>query len=248
MADRELRKMSRAELIEIIYALQQNEKTLRAEKENLQVRLEDRLVRMESAGSIAEATLSLNHIFEDAQKAADQYLASVKENCGKKLDSVNTVETKEMISAAQTQAEEMMSNAQTKSKEILFSAQTQAEGMISNAQTQSEGILSSAQTQSEEILYSAQTQAEKIISEAKAQSEEILSNAQAQSEEILSVAHTQAQEDLAHAEEAWQKLERKSEAFKNQRRQFLEEATAFLHQHPELAERMEAESKKGETK
>ncbi|MCD7739022.1 MAG: hypothetical protein LUH58_08315 [Lachnospiraceae bacterium] len=226
MADRELRKMSRAELIEIIYALQQNEKTLRAEKENLQVRLEDRLVRMESAGSIAEAALSLNHIFEDAQKAAEQYLASVKENCGKTLDSVNTAETKEMISAAQTQAEEM----------------------ISNAQTQSEGILSSAQTQSQEILFSARAQAEKIISEAEAQSREILSNAQTQSEEIISAARVQAQEDLDHAEEAWQKLERKSEAFKNQRRQFLEEATAFLHQHPELAEQMEAESKKGETK
>ncbi|MCD7918358.1 MAG: hypothetical protein LUF84_07935 [Clostridiales bacterium] len=78
MAEKELRRMNRTELIEIIYALQQNEKSLREQNEALQRQLDDRLLRLEQAGSIAEASLSLNHIFEDAQQAAAQYLSSLE--------------------------------------------------------------------------------------------------------------------------------------------------------------------------
>jgi len=35
-------------------------------------------LRLEQVGSIAEAALSLNRVFEAAQAAADQYLESVK--------------------------------------------------------------------------------------------------------------------------------------------------------------------------
>ncbi len=80
MADKELRHMSRTELIEIIYAVQQEEQLLRMENEELKKRLEDRQIRIEEAGSIAEAALSLNHIFEEAQTAAEQYLLSVQES------------------------------------------------------------------------------------------------------------------------------------------------------------------------
>ncbi|MCD7777998.1 MAG: DNA repair protein [Clostridiales bacterium] len=77
--EKELRKMNRTELIEIIYALQQNEKNLRTENEKLKEELNEKIIRLEQAGSIAEAALSLNRIFEDAQAAAEQYLYSVKE-------------------------------------------------------------------------------------------------------------------------------------------------------------------------
>ena len=71
MAERELRRMNRMELIEIIYALKQHEEEL--ERQNAK-----RTLRLEQVGSIAEAALSLNRVFEAAQAAADQYLESVK--------------------------------------------------------------------------------------------------------------------------------------------------------------------------
>ncbi|MCD8090051.1 MAG: DNA repair protein [Clostridiales bacterium] len=77
--EKELRRMNRTELIEIIYVLQQNEKTLRQENEELKEKLKEKTIRIAEAGSIAEAALSLNRIFEDAQAAAEQYLHSVKE-------------------------------------------------------------------------------------------------------------------------------------------------------------------------
>ncbi|MCC8045586.1 MAG: hypothetical protein LIP12_08835 [Clostridiales bacterium] len=82
MAEKELRRMNRTELIEIIYALQQNGMTLQQENEELHRQLEEKIICIENAGSIAEAALSLNHIFEDAEAAAQQYLDSVRAACG----------------------------------------------------------------------------------------------------------------------------------------------------------------------
>ena len=77
MAERELRRMNRMELIEIIYALKQHEEEL--ERQNAKpVSYTHRTLRLEQVGSIAEAALSLNRVFEAAQAAADQYLESVK--------------------------------------------------------------------------------------------------------------------------------------------------------------------------
>ena len=53
MAQKELRRMSRVELIEIIYALEQNEEELKEENQKLQQKLEERTVIVENAGSIA---------------------------------------------------------------------------------------------------------------------------------------------------------------------------------------------------
>ncbi len=99
MASKELRRMNREELIEIIYALQQNEKRLEEENRELQRKLEERKITIEKAGSIAEAALQLNRIFEAAQEAADQYLLSVQENIG-------AIQAKQMLEGAGTYREE----------------------------------------------------------------------------------------------------------------------------------------------
>ena len=77
MTDKELRKLSRTELVEIIYELQKQNESGAEEIKQLRMQLEDRTVAAESAGSIAEAALKLNGVFEAAQNAADQYVASV---------------------------------------------------------------------------------------------------------------------------------------------------------------------------
>ncbi len=106
MADKELRRMNRMELIEIIYALQQNERQLREENEELRRQLDDKLLRLDSAGSIAEAALGLNYIFEDAEAAAQQYLVSLQnanEGASKILDDAQR-ESDTILSAAKEQA------------------------------------------------------------------------------------------------------------------------------------------------
>ena len=78
MADRELKKLSRAELIDIIYALKEREEDLSAQVAALEERLAQREIQISRAGSIAEAALAINRVFEQAQAAAEDYLLSVR--------------------------------------------------------------------------------------------------------------------------------------------------------------------------
>ena len=68
MTDKELRRLSRSELLEMLIA--QTE-----ENRQLKIRLER---AVEKAGSLAEAALQLNRVFEAADKAAQQYLENVR--------------------------------------------------------------------------------------------------------------------------------------------------------------------------
>ena len=109
MTDQELRRLSRADLIDIIYTLQQQEEQAEQQLAQAQAQLQDRQLRLANAGSIAEAALSLNGVF-DAAQAADQYLQAVR------------------TSAAETQAqkEQILADAERQAKEIVDTAERQA--------------------------------------------------------------------------------------------------------------------------
>lgn len=79
MTDKTLRKMSRRELMELLLAQSKEVERLRAELEQAEQKLRSRQILLREAGSIAEASLRLNEVFESAQRAADQYLLNVKQ-------------------------------------------------------------------------------------------------------------------------------------------------------------------------
>ena len=82
MDDKEFRKLRREDLIEIIYQYQRRDQKLTQENEMLRRQLEDRRIRLQKAGSIAEAAMALSGVFEAAQKAADLYLQSLQDYQG----------------------------------------------------------------------------------------------------------------------------------------------------------------------
>ena len=86
MTDKELHKLKRSELLEIM--VEQGKEIERLQKclSEAEEKLHDRRIVMEKAGSIAEAALQLNQIFETAQRAADQYLESVRQLHDSQLD------------------------------------------------------------------------------------------------------------------------------------------------------------------
>lgn len=78
MTDQELRKLSRVELLELLLEEKQEKDRLRGQLEKANELLTKRAIEIDCAGSIAEASLALNGVFEAAQKAADQYLENVR--------------------------------------------------------------------------------------------------------------------------------------------------------------------------
>ena len=78
MTDKELRRLHREDLLQILITQQKQIEDLTAALEDSEKALADRKVAIEESGSLAEAALKLNGVFEAAQQAAEQYLESLK--------------------------------------------------------------------------------------------------------------------------------------------------------------------------
>lgn len=74
----QLKKLSKLQLLELLAQQERELQLLRNELAEKEAELADRSIQIQEAGSIAEAALKLNGVFEAAQRAAEQYLESVK--------------------------------------------------------------------------------------------------------------------------------------------------------------------------
>lgn len=106
--------MKRAELIEIIYQYKKESQSLSEENARLNRELDDRRIKIGTAGSIAQAALSLNNVFEAAQNAADQYLSSVKE-----LVASEGADNYQLIDEAQRKAREIEEQGRKRYDELV---------------------------------------------------------------------------------------------------------------------------------
>ena len=77
MAERELKRLSRRELLEMLIAQGRENERLQAEITRLEELLSEREIHLARSGNIAEAALRLNGLFEAAQRAAEQYLENL---------------------------------------------------------------------------------------------------------------------------------------------------------------------------
>ena len=66
MTDQEVKRLTRSQLIDVIYQLQLQIDQLTEEKESLQKALEDKRLRINNVGSLAEAALEVNNFFRSA--------------------------------------------------------------------------------------------------------------------------------------------------------------------------------------
>lgn len=77
MTEKELRKLSRAELLELLLIQAKEAEQLRKRLERAEEKLCDRQLQVLEAGNLAQAALAINGVMEAAQAAADQYLANI---------------------------------------------------------------------------------------------------------------------------------------------------------------------------
>ena len=82
MNEKDFRKFKRVELYEIMLAQAEEIDDLRAQLAAAKKVLENKRIDIQQSGSIAEASLKLTNVFEEAQKAADLYLSNIKRETG----------------------------------------------------------------------------------------------------------------------------------------------------------------------
>lgn len=82
MTDKDLKRLRRDELLEMLIAQSKRTEQLERELEEARAALQSRDIFLEEAGSIAEAALRINGVFEAAQAAAQQYLDNIRRISG----------------------------------------------------------------------------------------------------------------------------------------------------------------------
>lgn len=127
MTNQELRKLSRKDLLELLISQGRERDALQLELEKTKAALEDRQLRVEQAGSIAEAALQINAVFDAAQAAASQYLENIRlrseqmdESCAKREAecAMREAETRQKVEGLLREAEKnvQMMEAETRRK------------------------------------------------------------------------------------------------------------------------------------
>jgi len=81
VTDQELKKLNRQDLLRMLLEAEKENQSLRTELEAAQEKLESRQVIVSEAGSLAEASLRLSGVFEDAQRAANIYVQNAEQVC-----------------------------------------------------------------------------------------------------------------------------------------------------------------------
>ena len=82
MTDRELKKLTRPELLELILMVSNENEELRQQVAGLQKQLEETVIPLQAVGSITEAAKTLTGIFEAAQTEADHILSDLEATAG----------------------------------------------------------------------------------------------------------------------------------------------------------------------
>lgn len=107
MTDKEFKRLSRAQLIDIIYQFQLQIDTLTEQKQVLERELADKRLRLSNAGNIAEAALEITDCFLSAQNAAEQYLNEIKA-----MREETEAERERILEEARAAAEAILASAQ----------------------------------------------------------------------------------------------------------------------------------------
>lgn len=78
MTDKRLKKLTRGELLQLLIEQMEQNAALEKELKTLRSELANRIIKINDAGSIAEASVRLSGVFEAAQDAADRYIESLQ--------------------------------------------------------------------------------------------------------------------------------------------------------------------------
>lgn len=106
MTDKEFKRLSRSQLIDIIYQFQLQIDKLTEKNQELERELADKRFRLSNAGNIADAALEMSDYFRSAQNAAEQYLNEIKA-----IREETEAEQQRILAQAQAEAEAIIAGA-----------------------------------------------------------------------------------------------------------------------------------------
>ncbi len=158
MDNKEFKRMSRRELVELIYMMKKKETDLQERVTDLEAKLEEKTIMISNAGSIAEAALTVNGFFQTAQASAEAYLLSaqkVKE------------EAEQCLAQAQMEKKKILENAEYEASEIIQKAKLEAIAIRQETEQEIPEGVPIAEFGIEESIQKAEQEMPEIIQESE---------------------------------------------------------------------------------
>lgn len=113
MTDKQLKKLSRAELLEMLLMQTNEVNRLNEELSAAKAQLEDRKLVLDQAGDIAQATVGLNRIFQSAQQTAEEYLDHIRQ-----MEERTRERCSRMEEETKAQCDAMLANARNEARQF----------------------------------------------------------------------------------------------------------------------------------
>ena len=161
MTDKELRRLSRGELLQLLLEQTQENDQLRGRLESIAEKLAQREIANQNAGSIAEAALAINQVFEAADAAAKQYIQTVQD----RIAQQEQISEKYMTEAS-AKADAVLQQAQEQAEKI----RTEAEELLAKAREEAQKCRDEAIRESEDLREKTRGETEQMVAKAKEES------------------------------------------------------------------------------
>lgn len=139
MNEKAMKKLGRSELLQLLIEYTQENEEMRekmdamsAELDSVKNQLKVRTIAIENAGSLAEAMVQINGMFDAAQKTADQYLENIERmqaeqeaTCAQRLRETNR-KCIELEKEAEARCLALEAEAQRRCEELLAASERDA--------------------------------------------------------------------------------------------------------------------------
>lgn len=136
MKDRELKKLSRADLLQMLIERTRDNELMSAQVKELQeqldianTQLENRTIAISNAGSLAEAALQINGMIEATQRTAAQYLDNIKRMQEEQEKNCDKIEAER-----RRQADDLLRDAERKCRAMEAETRARCEEMKRDAE------------------------------------------------------------------------------------------------------------------
>lgn len=124
MTPKELKRLRRTDLLEMLLDSVKQLESVQDRLAEAEAKLAQRQIAIDESGSIAEASLKLNGVFDAAQKAAEQYLEVLRERseqaerqCREQEEQSRQLAS-QIVEDARKQAEAILAEAAKKAEEM----------------------------------------------------------------------------------------------------------------------------------
>ena len=133
MTDKELKRLSRGELLEMLIQQSKELERLRKQLDAAESALQNREIAITNAGSIAEAALKLNGVFTAAQDACQQYMENIchlsqnQERICAQRDAESQAEAKRIVEEARKESEALEHETRMMCAEMVTKAKAESQ-------------------------------------------------------------------------------------------------------------------------